>query len=276
VRAFAWHPREPARASADAEAALALLDGMPDDAGLRCLVLNARFWTLLHPDRWDALDGLGIEMLAAAERAGSWGHRVVGHHARFLHACYREDFAAASGHAATALAEAPDGQLASTLGWTSIFAGLEALVAGRYDEAERVYTEVAAALAARGLANASGLSLVGLIGVYHAQGRLADLVEPLAGEYRSRGVLVAEPYAAALLAAGRPDEARRVWRPDVPISPDWWWLMWTALRAETAAALDDRAVLAACRRDLAPWEGHLAGAMSGTATLGRIRCAARS
>jgi DNA-binding SARP family transcriptional activator len=270
VRAFAWHPREPELATADAEAALALLPTAGDDPDLRCLVLNARFWTLLRPDRWDELDALGIELLAAAERAGSWGHRVVGHHARFLHACHREDFAAASTHAATALAEAPDGQLASTLGWTTIFRGLEAVVAGRYDEAERIYTEVAAALAERGLANASALSLVGLIGVRHAQGRLAELVEPLAAEHRRRGALVAEPYAAALVAAGRSDEARRVWRPDVAISPDWWWLMWTALRAETAAALGDEAVLAACRRDLAPWEGHLAGAMSGTATLGRI------
>ncbi|MCD2194115.1 AAA family ATPase [Actinomycetospora endophytica] len=276
VRAFAWHPREPARAVADAEAAVAALAEAGDDPDLRCLVLNARFWTLLRPDRWDDLDALGVELLDAAEAARSWGHRSVGHHARFLHACYREDFGAAGEHAARALAEAPDAQLASTLGWTTIFRALEALVAQRYDEAERIYTAVAASLAERGLANASALAMVGMIGVRHAQGRLAELVEPIAAEYRVRGALIAEPYTAALVAAGRPDEARRVWRPDLTISPDWWWLMWTALRAETAEALGDDEVLATCRRDLAPWEGHLAGAMSGTATLGRVRCAARS
>ncbi|WP_433801697.1 BTAD domain-containing putative transcriptional regulator [Actinomycetospora sp. CA-084318] len=264
TRAFAWHPREPELAEDDARAALAVV---PDDAELRCVVLNARFWSLLRPDLWDQLDELGCDLLAEAERAGSLGHRVVGHHARFLHACYREDFVAARAHADIALAEAPDGQLAATVGWTTIFRALEAVLGGRYDEAERLYLGFGEAMGAQGLANASALTLAGLIGVRHAQGRLGELVEPLAAEYAARGDIVAEPYAAALVAAGRIEDARRVWRPDVPIRRDWWWLYWTALRAEVAQALGDAEVAETCRRDLAPWRGHLAGAMSGTATL---------
>ncbi|MDL5157567.1 BTAD domain-containing putative transcriptional regulator [Actinomycetospora termitidis] len=268
MRAFAWHPREPERAEADADAALRLAPD--DDPALRCLVLNARFWSLLRPDRWHELDALGTELLAVAEEAGSWGHRVVGRHARFLHACYREDFAAARVQAATALSEAPDGQLAAVLGWTSVFAALEATLAGRYDEAERLYLGFGAEMTERGLANASVLTFVGLIGVRHAQGRLGDLAPMLAAEYATRGEVVADAYAAALAAAGRLDEAREVWRPDIPVSRDWWWLLWTALRAETAQRLGDTEVAATCRRDLEPWRGHLAGAMSGTATLGRV------
>ncbi|MEJ2867317.1 BTAD domain-containing putative transcriptional regulator [Actinomycetospora sp. OC33-EN08] len=264
ARAFAWHPREPERSAADADEALATV---PDDPELLCLVLNARFWSLLRPDRWAELDALGSELLAVADRAGSLGHRVVGHHARFLHACYREDFAAARAHADTALAEAPDGQLAATVGWTTIFRALEATLDGRHDDAERLYLGFGEAMTARGLANAGVLTLVGLVGVRHAQGRLGDLVDLLAGEYAARGDVVAEPYAAALIGAGRPGDARRVWRPEQPISRDWWWLLWTALRADTAQHLGDADVLAACRRDLEPWRGHLAGAMSGTATL---------
>nr|WP_246326609.1 BTAD domain-containing putative transcriptional regulator [Actinomycetospora corticicola] len=264
VRAFAWHPREPERAEADAVAALEVL---PDDPALRCVVLNARFWSLLRPDLWHRLDDLGVDLLAAAERAGSHGHRAVGHHARFLHACYREDFAAARAHADTALAEAADGQLAAVLGWTSIFRGMMATIEGRYDEAERLYVGFGEAMEAQGMANASALTLAGLIGVRHAQGRLADLVDPLATEYARRGDVVSEPYAAALVAAGRTDDARRVWRPDQPIRRDWWWVYWTVLRLEIAQALGDADVAGTCRRDLAPWEGHLAGAMSGTATL---------
>ncbi|MFC5064908.1 BTAD domain-containing putative transcriptional regulator [Actinomycetospora atypica] len=267
ARAFAWHPREPELAMADADAAADLL---PDDDDLRCLVLNARFWSLLRPDRWDGLDDLGTAMLAAADRARSLGHRSVGHHARFLHACHREDFAAARAHAATALAEAPDGQLAAVLSWTTIFRGMEATIEGRYDEAEALYVGFGEAMAARGLANASVLTFVGLVAVRHARGRLGDLVGMLAAEHAARGEVVAEPYAAALVAAGRLDEARRVWRPDIPVSRDWWWVLWTVLRAETALALGERAVAAGCRRDLEPWAGHLAGAMSGTATLGRV------
>lgn len=267
MRAFAWHPREPERAEADAGAALAALDAAPADPLLRCLVLNARFWSLLRPDLWDRLDALGVDLLAAAERAGSLGHRAVGHHARFLHACYREDFDAARTHADTALAEAADGQLAAVLGWTSIFRGMLATVEGRYDEAERLYVGFGAAMEAQGMANASALTLAGLIGVRHAQGRLGELVEPLAAEYAARGDIVAEPYAAALVAAGRPGDARRVWRPDQPIRRDWWWVYWTVLRLEIAQALGDADVAETCRRDLVPWRGRLAGAMSGTATL---------
>ncbi|GLZ55055.1 BTAD domain-containing putative transcriptional regulator [Actinomycetospora sp. NBRC 106378] len=264
TRAFAWHPREPELAVADVDAALAVA---PEDPALRCVVLNARFWSLLQPELWDGLDELGVDLLAEAERAGSLGHRVVGHHARFLHACHREDFVAARAHADTALAEAPDGQLAATVGWTTIFGALEAVLDGRYDEAERLYVGFGEAMGAQGLANASALTLAGLIGIRHAQGRLGELVAPLAAEYAARGDIVAEPYAAALVAAGRLDEARRVWRPDVPIRRDWWWVYWTVLRREVAAALGDAAVAETCRRDLEPWRGHLAGAMSGTATL---------
>ncbi|MHC1558743.1 BTAD domain-containing putative transcriptional regulator [Actinomycetospora sp. C-140] len=267
ARTFA---RPPEHAADDAEAAVAALAEVPDGTALRPVALNARFWGLLVPERWDALDALGRELLEAAGRAGSWGHRTVGHHARFLHACHRHELDAARSHARAALAEAPTGQLAATLEWSAIFDAVALLVAGHPDEAERAYEAAAAGMAARGLANGEALRLAGLLGVRRVQGRLGELVAPLAALHGAFGAVVADPYARALLAAGRPADARAVWRPEVPVRRDWWWTLWTAMRAEVAVGLGDRDVAARCHDDLAPWAGRMAGLMSGTATFGPV------
>lgn len=267
ARAFAWHPTDPDRCLADTEEAER---ATPDDPLLRCVVLNARFWSQLTPARWDSLDEVGVALLAEAERAGSWGHRTVGHHARFLHATHRHRFAQARAHADAALAEAPDGQLATTLVWTSAFAGLDDLVAGRLDAAAERFEEMGAALATRGGVNGEALALCGLIGVRDAQGRLAELVPRLAAVSDRVPDTAADPLALALLADGRPDEARHAWRPATPVRRDWYWLFWTAMRARVAVGLDDRDVARAVHADLAPWSGHLGGALSGTATLGPV------
>lgn len=261
TRCFARRPED---ADEDARAALAELD--PEDPALRPIALNARFWSLLVPERWDGLDAVGLELLGA----GSWGHRTVGHHARFLHAMGRHDLDAARAHAAAALAEAPSGQLAATLEWSAIFDAVALLVAGKVDEAEAAYEAAAAGMSARGLANGDVLRLAGLLGVRRVQGRLGELVEPLGAVHAAVGAVAADPYALALLAADRTAEARAVWRPDVPVRRDWWWTLWTAMRAEVAVGLGDRVVAARCHADLLPWSGRMAGLMSGTATFGPV------
>ena len=267
ARAFAWHPREPELATADADAAAALA---PDDDELRCLVLNARFWSLLRPDRWAELDDLGTEMLAAADRAGSLGHRSVGHHARFLHACYREDLPAARAHAVDRARRGPRRPARRR---PELDDDLPRHGGDDRGPVRRGRARVCRVRRGDGRAGARERLGAHLRRARRGPARPGPPRRPRRdarrGARRPRG----GRRRAVRGRAGRRRSARRGparVAPDIPVSRDWWWVLWTALRAETALALGDSAVAARCRADLEPWAGHLAGAMSGTATLGRV------
>jgi hypothetical protein len=240
------------------------------DPLLRCRVLNARSFAALGPDLRHALEGVGRELLATAEQAGLAGYRSEGHHLLFMLACERFDLDAAQRHADAAIAAASGGQLGVTLAWAAIFAALRAVVAGDFATAEQGYTAVQAAMEAAGAINTDNLALFGLFGIRHAQGRLDELAPAFAEMQRRIPETVTDPTARALIAAGRVDEARAVWRPDLHPPRTYYWLLFMALRAEVAVTLADREVAATCLAELEPWADQLAGLGSGTVTLGPV------
>ncbi|GAA2890035.1 hypothetical protein GCM10010472_55660 [Pseudonocardia halophobica] len=249
--------------------AMDLSTGLGDPL-LRCRVLNARSFAALGPDLRHELEGVGRELLGTAERAGLAGYRSEGHHLLFMIACERFDLDGAQRHADAAIAAASGGQLGVTLAWAAIFAALRAVVAGDFARAEQGYATVQAAMESVGAINADTLGLFGLFGVRHAQGRLAELAPAFAALQARIPIAITDPTARALVAAGRVDEARALWRPDLHPPRTYYWLLFMGLRAEVAVALGDREAAAACLAELGPWADQLAGLGSGTVTLGPV------
>ncbi|UWP78559.1 AAA family ATPase [Dactylosporangium fulvum] len=235
------------------------------DPWLLCQALNARYFAVLNPGRRHELPAVGAELLEVAERAGLPGFQTQAHHVLFQVALERNDFAAAQDHIDRALQLSTSGQLDATLSVMLIFDAIRALFAGDFAEAERRYAELAERIERAGLQNANHVGLVGVFHVRTAQ-RLAHtclpMLEPLTtiAPDESNDLMV-----RALIDGGRLDEARIRWAQRSPgIREDYYWLAWTALRAESAVVLGDRPEAAACYAALLPWTGQFAGLASGT------------
>lgn len=254
--------------SASAEA-VALTAGH-DDPLLRCVALNGRFFAALGPDLWHEMEAVGSELLERAAEAGHAGYTSQGHHVLCMVAAARFDLDGAQRHVDAAIAAAPAGQLGLTLGWAEIYSAMRALIAGELDRAEAIYAAVAERLVATGSANGGVMGLVGRFAVLHVQGRHGEMAADLEAVADRLPPAFGDFLAAAFLAAGRPDRAREAWRPDVPLSRSYYWLLWTCVRAEVAVGLGDVEVGRRCHDELVGWAGTLAGASSGTITLGPV------
>lgn len=241
-----------------------------DDPFLRCTALNARFFAALSPDLWHEMEPVGTELVTTARTAGLAGYGSQGHHLLFMASISRHDLAGAQRHADAAIASATGGQLGLTLGWAAIFTALQALVRGDLDRAEAMYAALSARLVAAGAVNGDLMGVAGRFAVRYAQGRTAELAPELLELMPRLPVTMVDYVVVALIAAGRTDEARALWRPDVPLPRNYYWLLWTVLRAEIAVAFADRVQGARLHADLLPWAGSFAGLSSGSITLGPV------
>jgi hypothetical protein len=254
--------------SASAEA-MALSAGLGDPF-LRCTALNARFFAALGPDLWHEMEPVGTELVTTARAAGLAGYESQGHHVLFMVSTSRHDLAGAQRHADAAIASATGGQLGLTLGWAAIFQALQSLVRGDLDRAEVMYAALSERLVAAGAVNGDLIGVAGRFAVRYAQGRTAELAPELLELMPRLPATMADYVVVALIAAGRLDEARATWRPDVALPRNYYWLLWTTLRAEIAVALGDRAEAARLHADLLPWAGSFAGLSSGSITIGPV------
>lgn len=254
--------------SASAEA-VALTEGH-DDPVLRCVALNGRFFAALGPDLWHEMEAVGTELLDRAAEAGHAGYTTQGHHVLCMVAAARHDLDGAQRHVDAAIAAAPAGQLGMTLGWAEVYSAMRALIAGDLDRAEAIYDAVTERLVATGSVNGYAMGVVGRFVVRHAQGRLGEVADALDSLADRLPPTIGDFRAGAHLAAGRPDRAREVWRPDAYLSRSYYWLLWTSVRAEVAVGLGDVEVGRRCYDELLPWAGTLAGVSSGTVTLGPV------
>ncbi|MFI6740531.1 BTAD domain-containing putative transcriptional regulator [Nonomuraea sp. NPDC050451] len=254
---------------AGAEAvALARRLGRPE---LLCLALNARYFAVLSPDRRDELEAVGGELLELGGTHRLVAYLTLGHSALLMAALGRNDVAAAARHADRGVAVSTSGQLGLSLVILTLFGAQRKLVEGDFDAAEAIYTGVSRQMAERGGANAEAMGMLGRFVVRLARGNVRDSLDELAFLWEhvpNDGT--AELYAAALAAAGELEAARRVWRPGVSHSLDYYWLLWEGLRAQTAVALGDVEVAVRCYHNLRQWDGELAGMHSGSVTLGPV------
>ena len=268
---------DPDRTDRAGREALAIARRLGDPV-LICRALNARyrFLATLGPDRWDELNDIGREQLHLAVGHGLTVYRTQAHHILCMAQLARNDLDRAQWHLDRAAEHAGSGQLALALGIIAMFQGLRELVAGRFDEAELAYAPVIAQLRHVGSPNIDEVELLIRFCVEHARPdagrrrRMAALVAQAQPIHHRYGDAVAEPYVRLLIAAGRPERARAVWRPDRPIPRDHYWFRWTALRAENAVHFGELTVAAECYRQLLPWRGHLPGLLHAHVALGPI------
>ncbi|GAA3038398.1 hypothetical protein GCM10020229_57100 [Kitasatospora albolonga] len=128
---------------------------------------------------------------------------------------------------------------------------VRAVLAGRPEEAERLYAEAAAGMAAQGSPHAEGFHLIALATIRSRQGRLPELL-PRLRRLADRYPPARDVLAAALGADGHHEEARTVLAQAGPLPTDFFLKLYATFRASTVLALQDRAGAAALYATLLP------------------------
>ncbi len=139
-------------------------------------------------------------------------------------------------------------------------------VAGRLGEAERLYVEAAGRLSRAGSVHADGFLAIALCTLRLTQGRIGEVEAPLralAAQYADGR----DALALALVALGRSDEARQVRAGLLPIRPDYFFTVFTTIRALAVVALGETAEAPALIARLTPLRDELPGALSATLAL---------
>jgi hypothetical protein len=134
-----------------------------------------------------------------------------------------------------------------------------ACVAGRFQEAEALYSEAGGLLERSGALHARGLTTLGLITVRLAEGRTRELEPVVRGVYEMAGPHTGIALATVLARLGRLDEARAVHCTPEPTNDHLYGLD-LDLRAQLACLLGDHDAAHALIARLLPVREQLAGA----------------
>ncbi|MBO3750371.1 AAA family ATPase [Streptosporangiaceae bacterium NEAU-GS5] len=148
---------------------------------------------------------------------------------------------------------------AIAVGWFA--EGTFAHVAGRLEEAERLYDEAAAMMRKVGSIHV-GAHGIALLGLRVTQARMAELVPRLTVMHEQYGHLIVDMLALVLLAAGRTDEARQIRRERGPLRHDYYFSAAAAARGLAVAQIGDPAEIRETRDLLLPLRDRIPGASS--------------
>jgi DNA-binding SARP family transcriptional activator len=136
-------------------------------------------------------------------------------------------------------------------------------VEGRFDESEQIYRDAADRLGRAGSVHADGFLAVALCTLRLSQGRIAEL-EPVLRTLAAYYPDGTDSLAVALAAQGRIDEARTVRTGLGPVRPDYFFTVFSTLRAHAVVAVGARAEAPALIEQLLPLRDQLPGALSAT------------
>ncbi|MEU2451167.1 BTAD domain-containing putative transcriptional regulator [Streptomyces sp. NPDC012765] len=137
-----------------------------------------------------------------------------------------------------------------------------AMAQGRFDEAEQELGSAVAELRARGAVDVSGLAGLAVGCIRLQQGRLAEVLPELLAVWEQYQPHNEALTALALLAGGRPEQAREVFDRRVPLLRDFAYSILAGLRGTAAIAFGDREAAAEVYRDLLPLHSLAGGASS--------------
>ncbi len=142
--------------------------------------------------------------------------------------------------------------------------------AGRLDDAERLYLLGTESIKAHGSLDGDGLQMLALCTVRMTAGRLAEMVPVAERMFRDFGPVAADIYALVLLAADRPDEARRAYQAGGWPRADFFQVLRTTVRGMAAVGLGMVEDAAAIRDRLLPFADQVAGSGTGAFLLGPV------
>jgi hypothetical protein len=114
--------------------------------------------------------------------------------------------------------------------------GTHAHITGDLAGAERIYLEVGEHMRRKRSLHMDYL-VVAMFTVRASQGRLAELVPMLRRVRDERGPVAIDALTVALVAAGRPDEARLLRTEAPPLPQDYFGAMWATIRTMAISAL---------------------------------------
>jgi len=217
---------------------------------------------------------LGAELVVLGEEHCLGDVEVLGHLIQMQGCAAHADWTGADGHAdaAAALAERYALRLPQII--VDCYRPMRALVDRRFDDADVHYHRAAAGLASIGIWGLDRrLLMTARFCALDAQGRLADLADLDPAEFTDWDARHGRwARMLALAEAGRTEEAAALLAAsDVTrIRPNLLRGFWLTLAARAAVALGAREVARAAYEALLPAAGELAGALSGTVTLGPV------
>ncbi|MDP9819080.1 ATP-binding protein [Spirilliplanes yamanashiensis] len=139
-------------------------------------------------------------------------------------------------------------------------------IQGRFDEAERTYAAAAERLRRAGSVHAEGFLAVALCTLRVSQGRIGEL-EPMLAALAERYPDGRDPHALALAALGRTAQARAVRAHPAPVRPDYFFSVFTTLRALAVVRLGETSEAPGLIEQLLPLRDQLPGALSTTLAL---------
>lgn len=132
-------------------------------------------------------------------------------------------------------------------------------IAGRLDEAERLYGAVYEQMRRDGSIHAHTVHGLAMISIRISEGRIEEFEPVLRRMYESAGPFVADALALSLAAAGRLDEARAVRADLPPLRRDFYQSVFATLRTMAVVALGERAEAEDLMEMLLPLRDVLAG-----------------
>ncbi|MFF7300552.1 AAA family ATPase [Streptomyces sp. NPDC008265] len=137
-----------------------------------------------------------------------------------------------------------------------------AIAQGRFEDAEREMNTAVAELRARGAVDLSGLAGLAIGCIRLQQGRLTEVLPVLLAVWEQYQPHNESLTALALLAAGRPDEAREVFDRRRPLLRDFAYCILAALRGTAAIAFGDRTAASEVYQELLPLRALAGGGSS--------------
>lgn len=138
--------------------------------------------------------------------------------------------------------------------------GFLAHTEGRFADAEADYARATALMARNDPQYAIGLHSLARLTVRISEGHVGELVGQLHEAYDQFGQIGADPYAAALVAAGRLDEVPAVRASLPPLRPDFFYSLYATFRAMAVVALGETDQAEPLLAGLLPLRDQLAGA----------------
>ncbi|MEV4510993.1 BTAD domain-containing putative transcriptional regulator [Dactylosporangium sp. NPDC049525] len=236
------------------------------DPQLLTLALNARLRAHYETDDLTQRLAVAHRVAELGERAQLPATALLGHQAAFAAHAGLADLVAARRHLTALEAVAERHQLGTGTVMARCAHALLSALDGDDAGARRSVTRMVEAMRAAGEHSGDSMGALCLFMLDEVAGARHD-PEQVRGWYSAVPRLSPEFLVRALQRAGRPAEARALWRPDEPVRHDFLTLTIWTVRAHNALAFDEEPVLARCAEALAPYADQLAGASSGVFTL---------
>ncbi|MEV5409397.1 BTAD domain-containing putative transcriptional regulator [Thermopolyspora sp. NPDC052614] len=254
------HERDPRAAEAARE--LAELAAGLDDPRITAGALTARIKELDYEREAEERAALGAELASVAERHDLPAFRWYAEYVASTAAAARGDVTALRRHVRRCLEIADAYEMAEARGVAMCAEATLAHIAGKLDEAERVYLDAYTHMKRHGSLHADAFLVMAIGTMRITQGRLAELVEPIRALQETGGTVATDALALALAAQGRIEEARAARTPAHPLRRDYFFSSLATLRAMAVCALGERDEAEELIDALLPVHDHLPGTAS--------------